>query len=442
VRKEQDLTVEAQQLEKTLVAALSTPAEKRDADAEDRIRKRIEAIKAERGQLQAVSNERFPDYVALSKPQPLSVEDTQKLLADDEALIVFDFGAKSYAWVITRDGADWQELNVTARDLAAQVMTLRESLTSPVPKPFDAALAHTIYESTFGALAGQLADKKRLSVVTNGAFTSLPLQLLVTADPAGKDLKDVDWLVRSYAVTILPSVMSLQVLRRESSTSAAMRSMVAFADPVFADALPPLPGTRKEVETIGEELKVDEGDLHLGSDASETTVKEAKLDQYKIVYFATHGLLPSDIALVSTAKPEPALALSKPASPSDLDDGLLQASEIAQLKLNADWVVLSACNTAAENKPGGEALSGLARAFFYAGARSLIVSHWQVDDAATARLMATTFKLHEEKPELSHAEVLQQAMLAMLDEAKSDAEAHPRFWAPFVVMGEPAKPKN
>jgi len=160
------------------------------------------------------------------------------------------------------------------------------------------------------------------------------------------------------------------------------------------------------------------------------------------VYFATHGLLPSDIALVSTAKPEPALALSKPASPSDLDDGLLQASEIAQLKLNADWVVLSACNTAAENKPGGEALSGLARAFFYAGARSLIVSHWQVDDAATARLMATTFKLHEEKPELSHAEVLQQAMLAMLDEAKSDAEAHPRFWAPFVVMGEPAKPKN
>jgi len=442
VRQEQDLTVETEQLDNTLIAALSKPAEERDADAEDRIRKRIEAIKAARGQLEAVFNERFPDYVALAKPKPLSVEDTQKLLADDEALIVFDFGVKSYVWVITRDGADWQELNITARDLAAQVSTLRESLTSPVPKPFDAALAHKIYQSTFGALASQLAVKKRLSVVTNGAFTSLPPQLLVTQDPTGKDLKEIDWLVRSYAVTILPSVMSLQVMRRESSASAVMRSMVAFADPVFADALPQLPGTRKEVETIGEELKVDEGDLHLGSDASETTVKGAKLDQYKIVYFATHGLLPSDIALVGKAKPEPALALSKPATPSDLDDGLLQASEIAQLKLNAEWVVLSACNTAAEDKPGAEALSGLARAFFYAGARSLLVSHWEADDAATARLMATTFKLHEEKPELSHAEVLQQAMLAMLDEAKSDAEAHPRLWAPFVVMGEPAKPQN
>src|ERR1700693_4253462 len=99
-----------------------------------------------------------------------------------------------------------------------------------------------------------------------------------------------------------------------------------------------------------------------------------------------------------------------PDQPSELDDGLLQASEVAQLKLNADWVVLSACNTAAEDRPGAEALSGLARAFFYAGARSLIVSHWPVSDFYTAQLMSTTFRLHNQRPDLSHAEVLQQAM--------------------------------
>src|ERR1700693_2735473 len=99
-----------------------------------------------------------------------------------------------------------------------------------------------------------------------------------------------------------------------------------------------------------------------------------------------------------------------PDQPSELDDGLLQASEVAQLKLNADWVVLSACNTAAEDKPGAEALSGLARAFFYAGARSLIVSHWSVDDEAAARLMVGTLRASSHDPKLSHAEALRQSM--------------------------------
>jgi CHAT domain-containing protein len=133
------------------------------------------------------------------------------------------------------------------------------------------------------------------------------------------------------------------------------------------------------------------------------------------------------------------LVLTIPEKPTDFDDGLLQASEIAQLKLNADWVVLSACNTAAEEKPGAEALSGLARAFFYAGARSLIVSNWQVDDDSTARLMLSTFQASAHDAHLSHAEALRQAMLAMIDDAKTDDQADPRLWAPFVVVGEPRK---
>ena len=103
-------------------------------------------------------------------------------------------------------------------------------------------------------------------------------------------------------------------------------------------------------------------------------------------------------------------------------------------------MVSSACNTAAEEKPGAEALSGLARAFFYAGARSLPVSHWEVDDETTAKLMTRIFQLVKENPRLSHAEALQQAMLSIIDNATSDDNLDPRLWAPFVVVGEPAKP--
>jgi CHAT domain-containing protein len=116
----------------------------------------------------------------------------------------------------------------------------------------------------------------------------------------------------------------------------------------------------------------------------------------------------------------------------------LLESEIAKLKLDADWVVLSACNTAAAEKPGAEPLSGLARAFFYAGARSVVASHWKADDAATVRLMLRMFEAVAKDPTLSHAQALRQAMLDMLDAPADKAYIHPRFWAPFVVVGEPA----
>jgi CHAT domain-containing protein len=302
-------------------------------------------------------------------------------------------------------------------------------------------------------------------------LTSLPPQLLVANDPSGKKLKELDWLIRSHAVAVLPSVASLKILRSGSQASSARKSIIAFADPIFSKAaraqaeriamrsltsfyrgtqvdiaaigeyLPQLPGTRREAQQIAEDLNADSADIKLGLAAIETVVKQTKLDQYRIIYFATHGLVSGDLEQFANSKAEPALALTIPGKPTDLDDGLLTASEIAQLKLDADWAVLSACNTAAEDKPGAEALSGLARAFFYAGARSLIVSHWSVSDEATARLMIGTFHASARDPKLSHAEALRQSILAMIDAAKSDADADPRLWAPFVVVGEPAKPR-
>jgi CHAT domain-containing protein len=137
---------------------------------------------------------------------------------------------------------------------------------------------------------------------------------------------------------------------------------------------------------------------------------------------------------------EPSLALTPPARPTQLDDGLLTASEIAQLKLDADWVILSACNTAsASGRPGAEGLSGLAKAFFYAGSRSLLVSHWYVDSAAAVRLTTGSFAALTATPGMRRAEALRQSMLAVIDSPPAPElpyPAHPAAWSPFVVVGD------
>ena len=150
-------------------------------------------------------------------------------------------------------------------------------------------------------------------------------------------------------------------------------------------------------------------------------------------------MVAGDLQKFAKAKAEPSLVLTIPDKPTEQDNGLLPASDIATLKMNAEWAVLSACNTAAGDEVGADALSCLARAFIYAGARSLVVSNWDVSDDGTADLMSRLFDISSKHPELSHGQALQQAELAMIAQAKTDDELHPRYWAPFVVVGEPAK---
>jgi CHAT domain-containing protein len=420
----------------------------------------------------------FPGYIDLVEPQPLPVGVIQALLRPDEAFVAILVGTnRSFVWALTRERAEWAEIEAGSEALAEHVKALRNGLDplaqldaegAPGSKPgvvqgFDLGRAHTLYKLVLGPVAPALAGKRHLIVVPTGPLTSIPFQVLITAPPGtstGPDaLRDAAWLIKSYALSVLPSVQSLQGLRKLAPAGTAPRPFFGVGDPVLdgpsgpkqrgaqrftaaparfyrsngqADVravreLAPLPDTAEEVRTIGKVLGATPDSIYLREAASESHVKATALNQYRVIHFATHGLVAGDLSGLT----EPALVLTPPAVPSDVDDGLLTASEIAALSLNADWVVLSACNTAAGSGEGAEALSGLARAFFYAGARALLVSHWAVYSEAAAELTTKTFAALAANPRMGRAEAFRGAMLQLI--AKGEP---PSFWAPFAIVGE------
>ncbi len=194
-----------------------------------------------------------------------------------------------------------------------------------------------------------------------------------------------------------------------------------------------LPESADEIKAMAKIMRAGENVIMLQDKATETNVKTLDLSQYRMLAFATHGVMADEIGYGFEA----GLILTPPQQGTLEDDGYLSAGEIAKLKLNADWVLLSACNTAAaDGSPGAEGLSGLAKAFFYAGSRSLLVSHWPV--ASNATVLLTTAMLHEyeTKPAQGKAAAHRKAMLALMNTPKHPEYAHPLYWAPFVVVGE------
>jgi CHAT domain-containing protein len=398
----------------------------------------------------------------------------------------------SYAIAITREGFDWSPIGRGSEALSGLVADFRRGLNianasdaSGKSNLFNLEFANWLYQDLLGGVETRVKDKRNLLIVPTGALTALPFHLLVTEKPPAAipekldGYRDAAWLLKRHAVSVLPSVASLKTLRMVARRDQTTKPMTGFGDPLFdplqdysgdkrsaakpaalksagrgvtslaytdfwrgagvdraklSNVLAQLPDTADELNAVAKDLGVSVTDIHLGEDASETTVKRARLADYSIVYFATHGLVGGDVKGIA----EPSLVLSLPKQPSEFDDGLLTSSEVAQLKLNADWVVLSACNTIAGDKPGAEALSGLARSFFYAGARALLVSHWAVDSAAATRLTTSTFERLKADPKLGRAEALRQSMLAYLNDTSSPRNAYPALWAPFALIGEGA----
>jgi CHAT domain-containing protein len=364
------------------------------------------------------------------------------------------------------------------------------------PAGFDLAAAHALYQNLLGPIADRLAGKRHLIIVPDPQLSGFPFHLLVSQppDPAlegAAAYRTAHWLIRDHAISVLPTVSSLRALRElPPRTAPAPLPLVGFGDPLIGTGEPMtcpedsgtlqvasgagetvvtrsaagvgaevlfrsgqmvdgmavadvdqvrslqrLPDTRCELEALARSQGAGPEDLFLGAAAREGAVKalsaKGRLADYRVVAFATHGLVAGEAGAA-----EPALVLTPPAAGTPEDDGLLTAGEVAALQLNADWVVLSACNTAAgDGTPNAENLTGLARAFFYAGAKSLLVSPWPVQSDAAVRLTTTAFAALTADPAQGRAAALRQAMLAMLDHG-ADRNTHPARWVPFALFGE------
>jgi CHAT domain-containing protein len=484
----------------TLNNLLALPPAEREEKALKATQAEIAALQAKRAQTLKEIAKKFPEYGNLINPPPPNATDLQKQLAEDETLLSFYFGRfDSFVWVLRKDSpVQFSRIRMTLGDLNAKVTKLREALepkaamVSDIP-PFDVKLASELYGDLLKNIESGWKPAKSLIVVTNGALGLLPLSLLPTApaeikmddDPLFASYRDVQWLARTHAVTMVPSTSALQTLRKLPPGKTSRQDLVAFGDPYFskeqadeaaknnmpvqlADAsgttrgaplkrrnspqlegadnadlamLPRLPDTADELKSIALALQADPSKvLNLGEKANENAVKTMDLSGFKIVAFATHGLVPGELDGLT----QPALALSAPSLSGSGGDGLLTMEEILALRLDADWVVLSACNTGAGAGAGAEAASGLGRAFFYAGTRAILVTNWSVHSQSAKDLVTDLFKRQADDPKLTRGEALRQAMMALADgngyvDASGKTEfayAHPLFWAPYTIIGD------
>jgi CHAT domain-containing protein len=499
VRKEQDLVKQVNAQLGTLNNVLSLSSAERDEKGVQAINASINVLRSERNKARQEIGQRFPAYADLVSPKPPTVDQIKATLADGEAMLSFYFGqGGSFAWAVPKNGpVSFATIKATSGEIETKVRKLREALEpqaamiSDIPA-FDLKLGYELYSLLLQPLEGGWKPARNLIVVTNGALGLLPLSLLPTApaesrsddDPLFSSYRSVPWLARTHAVTTVPSATALRTLRQLPAGKPNRGELIAFGDPYFsreqeADAareklqladsggnvtrgvsfkrrnavkldgvdsadlamLPRLPDTADELKSIALALHADPSKvLNLGKQASEQAVKTMNLSGFKVVAFATHGLVPGELNGLT----QPALALSSPRVTGGDGDGLLTMEEILGLKLDADWVVLSACNTAAGAGAGAEAASGLGRAFFYAGTRALLVTNWSVHSQSAKDLVTDLFKRQADDPKLTRGESLRQAMMALVDgpgyldaEGKTEfAYAHPLFWAPYTIIGD------
>ncbi|HET7085991.1 MAG TPA: CHAT domain-containing tetratricopeptide repeat protein [Rhizomicrobium sp.] len=465
VRDAQDAQQMRDQLRIDIAAELAKSGDERNVQLETLLAQKLVQATARADDLAARVQKEFPDYARLADPQAVELADVRSQLKPGQGFLTYLMGFKgSYGLLVTADGLTVKKLDVTSDSVTSDIALLRRAFQPQLGRLPDFSLrnAYTLYQQLLGPFAGPLQAVNQLTVAPGPVLASVPLSLLVDAPPAdGASYAEASWLVRRMSVTQVPSPRAFLVLRQTArGQHSAPRPFLGVGDPVLTGSdgggmaaleslatscrqsspmpaallrgLEPLHDTAGEVRSVSQALGGDADSLLLGPAASETGFRAHALDQYRVLYFATHGLLPGELH----CQAEPGLVLSPPptTATSTDGDGLLEAGEIAALRLNADLVVLSACNTAAagSGRFGGSALEGLADAFFNAGARAVLASHWEIPSTATAKLMTDVFQRYGRERGGGLAGALRQAQLDMIGDP---ATAHPFYWAAFTLIG-------
>ncbi len=471
-RQEQDLRQERDALYRILAELLSRPAEQMLPAIVVEMQERAAALDLRHRSVQANLRERFPEYAELIAPRPATLAQVQSALRPGESLLaILPALDRTFIWAIPAQGeAAFAAVEVPRQTLDRRVADLRRTLDPQNGDlerlaPFDGAAAHRLYADLLLPVRAGWQGSRHLIVVAAGSLARLPFAVLTTAPPApgDRDYRGWAWLAKEVAISQLPSAGALLTLRRMAPPAADRLPFAGFGDPDFrgdgrgaapgtarrlrAVALPaelrdqrtwpvyqdiaPLPDTREEILALARTLGADpRRDVFLGAAASRKQVLEADLARRRVVAFATHGLLANELPGID----QPALAL---ANPGDGGHGLLTLDDVLGLRLDADWVLLSACNTAAGDGEGAEALSGLGRAFFYAGGRALLATHWPVESVSARRLVVGVFEALAGEAGIGRAEALRRSMLALLaDGGPAGAYGHPLYWAPYALIGD------
>ena len=487
VRKEQDLEQEMRSLYAFLANQLNVPPDRRLPNVIASMQKRIEQIRSERRELLAGIQKQFPRYAELVNPQPASLDAVRKALGPGEALVsVLTTEDRTFIWAVNGAGQTGvHSAPIGEKAIAGMVATLRRALDPgdrEIP-PFDFATSYQLYSLLLGPLAEVWGGSSTLVVAASGALAQLPLSVLVTENrPLARDPKQpfgeyrgAPWLARKVAISYTPSVNAFLGLRSLPAVAKQREAFAGFGDPQFSPTavavaggarglrlrslqiervtrdvdpsrqavawpeyqnLTPLPDTRDEILSIAKVLGANpERDVFLGLAANVQKVRQTELANRRVVMFATHGLVPGDLPGLD----KPALALSPTGNPKE--SPLLRLEDVLSLKLDADLVVLSACNTAAADGEGAEAISGLGRGFFYAGSRALLVTHWPVETVSAKLLTMGFFERYVSSAAQTRVRALHDSMLALIDSPGTPqySYAHPLFWAPYALIGDPGR---
>ena len=461
IRRQQDASLALAELQRRFdsVGQNGSPSSGGERLTADELAKQVTTAQATLADADAALQAASPNYGQLVQ-EVVSASDVLGALAPGEAFVSLALSPDSgWIFVLRDNQVTVAPTKAGSTAMAALVKRVRSTIepTGATPPAFDIAAARAIYDDTLGQAAPQMEGLQSLTVAPAGSLLSLPFGLLLTGPATQEALNTAPWLIRKVAISHVPAPANFVSLRRAAATSRAGQPWFGFGDfrsvtlgqaeqtfpagacedsaKLFA-GLPPLPFARRELEAARLLLGGSPNAELEGAAFTTPRVLQEDLRPYRVLHFATHALLPSDLR----CQTEPAIVTSGTAGASNAKDALLTSSDVTSMQLDADVVILSACNSGGPNgTTSGESLSGLARAFFYAGARALMVTHWSVNDQATALLVAGTLQRLRAGDRLGVAGALRGSQLAMLDGAGHGLPAtiaHPFYWAPFALVGE------